>query len=168
MAQNDTYTIEGADIMFRNFAGRERDYNAEGDRNFCVMLDDRAANELRADGWNVKELKPREEGDSPRPYLTVSVNYKKGRPPRVVMITSRGRTDLGADEVEILDYAELDNVDLILSGYRWDVNGNQGVKAYLKSMFVTMHEDALDLKYAQVPETHETAKNDDPPWNTED
>lgn len=152
MPQNDnTVVMEGVRIVFRNFAGKEGMYNREGDRNFAVLLDDKVAQDMAADGWNIKYLKPREDDEEPEPqaYLSVSVNYK-GRPPRVVMITSRGRTNLGEDEVEILDYADIMNVDLIVRPYEWAVNGKTGIKAYLQSIFVTIREDALELKYADV------------------
>lgn len=150
---DNTVTIEGARIVFRNFAGKEGQYNREGDRNFAVLLDPQVATDLANDGWNVKALKAREEGDEDQPYLPVTVSYK-GRPPRVVMITSRGRTNLSEDEVDILDWADIENVDLIFRPYEWTVNGRSGVKAYLQSIYVTIREDELELKYAdldQVP-----------------
>lgn len=148
--KNDEVMIEGADIMFRNFSGHAGTYNAEGDRNFCLMLDKQPAalEHMQREGWNIKTLKAREEGDEPRPYVQVKVEYRKGRPPRVVLVSSRGRTDLGADEVALLDMADIANVDVIVTGYHWDVNGETGVKAYLKSIYVTINEDALALKYA--------------------
>lgn len=145
-------TIEDARIMFRNFAGKEGPYNREGDRNFAVLLDEQTAAEMLEDGWNVKTLRSREEGDPEQPYLAVSVNFKGPRPPRCVMISSRGRTPLTEDYVELLDYADIRTVDLIVNPYEWVVNGKSGVKAYLKSIFVVIEEDALELKYADVPE----------------
>lgn len=158
MTQNDgTLLQENAEIVFRNFAGREGMYNAEGDRNFCLILDAKTAEEMVADGWNVKFLKPREEGEDPTPYIQVSLKYRgrngaKVKPPRTVLITSRGRTDLTEDEVELLDLIDIANVDLIVRPYQWAVNGKTGTKAYLKSLFITMQEDALEMKYADVPE----------------
>jgi len=152
MAANDKNVVmENVRIIFRNFSGKEGQYNREGDRNFAVLLDDKTAEQMAKDGWNVKVLKAREEGDEDQPYLTVAVNFK-GRPPRVVMVTSRGRTNLGEDEVSVLDFADIKNVDLIVGPYEWVVNGKTGVKAYLQSIYVTIEEDALELKYASDEE----------------
>ncbi len=65
------------------------------------MLEPELAKKLIDEGWRVKQLKPREEDEEGDYHLKVTVNYKKGRPPRCVLITSQGRTDLGADEVTI-------------------------------------------------------------------
>lgn len=154
-----TVTIEDARVMFRNFSGKEGTYNKAGDRNFVVFIDDELAQLMVEDDWNVKVLKPREEDDSPQAYIEVAVNFKGPRPPRVVMITSRGRTNLGEEDVNILDWAEIENVDLIITPYHWNVNGKTGVKAYLQSFFVTIREDELDLKYAGVPDAPDSAQN---------
>lgn len=150
MPQDNNVTMENVRIIFRNFAGKEGMYNREGDRNFAVLLDDpKTVEAMEQDGWNIKRLRAREEGEIEQPYLQVSVNFK-GRPPRIVMITSRGRTTLKEDECEILDWADIRTVDLIVRPYEWAVNGKTGVKAYLQSIFVTIEEDALELKYADV------------------
>lgn len=150
MAYNDSNVVmEDVRIIFRNFKGAEGQYNREGDRNFAVLLDDPIATQMAQDGWNVKWLKAREEGEREQAYLAVSVNFK-GRPPRVVMITSRGRTTLHEDEVELLDWADIRTVDLIVRPYEWVVNGKSGIKAYLQSIFVVIEEDPLEMKYSEV------------------
>jgi hypothetical protein len=146
---DNNVTMENVRIVFRNFKGAEGQYNREGDRNFAVLLDDPVAEAMAKDGWNVKWLKAREEGEPEQAYLQVSVNFK-GRPPRVVMLTSRGRTTLHEDELELLDWADIRTTDLIVRPYEWAVNGKTGIKAYLQSIFVTIEEDALELKYADV------------------
>lgn len=144
--------LEDARIIFRNFSGKEGPYNREGDRNFAVVLDPATADQMEADGWNVKRKPARDEGEEPLAYLSVAVNFKGRQPPQVVLITSRGRTPLDESMVELIDYADIRSVDLILNPYEWVVSGKSGVKAYLKSIFVIIEEDALELKYAGVPE----------------
>lgn len=142
-------TIENARIVFRNFAGEEKQYNAKGDRNFAVILPHDVAERMLEDGWNVKYLKPREDDEVGNPYIHVSVSYK-GRPPKIVMITSKGKTELSEDLVEMLDYVDIKTVDLIIRPYNWGpIKGEYGVKAYLKTMFMTILEDELELKYAE-------------------
>lgn len=149
---NSQIVMEGVRIIFRNFEGKEGQYNRLGDRNFAVLLDNETAEELTKDGWNVKWLKAKEEYNEPeQAYLQISVNFK-GRPPRVVMINSRGRTDLDEDTVDTLDWIDIANVDLIVRPYEWSVNGKSGIKAYLKSLFVTVDEDELEIKYSNVPD----------------
>lgn len=142
-----TFMVEDARIIFRNFSGKEGQYNREGDRNFAVVLDPDIAEQMLKDGWNVKYLSSREEGEDDTPYIQVSVNFNN-RPPRVVMITSTARTNLTEESVDVLDWAEIRTADLIARGYEWTVNGKSGVKAYLQSLFVTIEEDALERKYA--------------------
>jgi hypothetical protein len=149
--QDNTVVMEGVRIIFRNFAGKEGQYNREGDRNFAVLLDEKIAAAMAEDGWNVKMLKAREEEEDsePQAYLPISVNFK-GRPPKIVLITSRNRTFLDEGSVEMLDWVDILNVDLIVRPYEWTVNSKSGVKAYLQSIYVTIEEDPLEIKYSEL------------------
>ena len=147
-------TIEGARIIFRNFKGEKTQYNREGDRNFCVVLDEQLANELSADGWNVKVREPKEEGDDPLVYLKVKVKFGD-YPPVIKQVTSKGATQLDEDTVMILDTAAIENVDLIITPYAYTFNGKDGVTAYLKKMYVTISEDDLDKKYARYEDVED-------------
>jgi len=143
--------MEDAIIGFRNFSGIEGEFNRKGDRNFAVFLSPEQAEAMLRDGWNVKFLKVREEGEEPQAYLQVSVSYnEKAKPPRIVMVTSRNKTPLGEDMVENLDHVDIAMVDLILNPYHWNVSGKTGVKAYLNTMYITIEENYLDLKYAEI------------------
>jgi hypothetical protein len=150
-----TFMVEDAPIIFRNFAGKEGQYNREGDRNFAVILPEDIAKQMLEDGWNVRYLEAREEGDSDTPYISVAVNFNN-RPPRVVLLTSTTRTQLDENSVDVLDWADIKTADLIARGYDWSVNGKTGTKAYLQSLFVTIEEDALEQKYSI---------NENPPTN---
>lgn len=151
MTNERTVLIEDAQILFRNFAGKQTPFNQEGKRNFCVILPEDVAAQMQRDGWNIKALKPRDPDDEPRPYIQVSVSYKN-RPPKVAIVTSKGKRYLDEDMVEFIDWIDIKHVDLILNPYSWDVNGKTGVKAYLKTIVVIINEDYLELKYADVDE----------------
>lgn len=146
--------LEDAQIRFRNFSGLEGQYNREGDRNFCVLLDrpDVDIQAMMDDGWNVKFLKPRDEDEQPTPYLQVSVSYKR-KPPKVVLVTSRGKTELPEDLISMVDLADIASADVTINPYFWEVNGHTGVKAYLTNIYVTINENMLDLKYQDVPDS---------------
>ena len=151
----DNATLNDVQIRFRNFSGNQGQYNALGQRNFCALLPEDTAEAMARDGWNVKYLKPREEGDVPQAYIKIKVNFSGPRPPKIYMINSRGRVQLGEDMLTILDWADFAKVDLIISPYKYDVNGNQGVTAYLQTIFCTIREDELELRYADVPDAIE-------------
>lgn len=145
-------TIENAKIAFKNFTGKEGQYNPPGIRNFCVFLDSSMADILKNDGWNIKFLKAREEGESDQAYIQVGVSFDHF-PPKITMITSRGKTNLDADSVKILDWADIENVDLIIRPYNWSSRGKSGIKAYLKTMYITITEDEFEKKYRDVPDS---------------
>jgi hypothetical protein len=164
--------MENVRIIYRNFAGREGQFNQEGDRNFAVLLDDKTAKQLEKDGWAVRWLKPRpnDEDQVRQPILPCSIKYRgrsgrQVRAPRIVMVTSRGRTNLTENEVEVLDWADIVNVDLIVRPHEWSVSGNTGIKAYVQSMYVTIREDELERKYADLDHIpSRSGRVDDPPF----
>jgi hypothetical protein len=50
----------------------------------------------------------------------------------------------------MLDWVDIINVDLIVRPYAWTVNQKSGVKAYLQSLYVTIEEDPLEIKYSDL------------------
>lgn len=156
MPQNDeSVLLENVKIIYRNFTGRETDYNQKGSRNFGVLLTPEMADGLMTDGYNVKTTKAREldEGEMTGgdPWLPVAVGYNV-RPPQIWLITKRGRTLLEEGMLMLLDEAEVTHVDMYVRPYDWEMKtGAKGRKAYLKTLFITIQENELDEKYGDVP-----------------
>ena len=178
MADNRTripdIKIEDAALIFKNFQGKGNDYNKEGERNFGVLLPDDIAEAAAADGWRVKHMRPREEDGYEQPWLSVKVKYVP-YPPIINLITSKGKQKLNEDTVGQLDWTQIKSVDLIIRPYNYppmtDNNGKiireGGVSAYLKSMYVTVQEDDLAKKYANIPDLDDepTIEEEEVPFN---
>ena len=137
--------IDDARIIYRNFSGEGSKFNREGDRNFSLIIDDPAvADELVAQGWNVKIREPREEGDNPFIHLPVKVKFND-RGPRIYLITGDRRNELDEESVGILDNVDIISVDLDIRPYDWEVNGKTGRTAYLHSMRVIQEVDRFAM-----------------------
>lgn len=149
--------MENARLIFRNFEGLEKKYNRKGDRNFGLIIEDpEVAQQLAEDGWNIKELTPKNNDDyddTPEViyWLPVTVRFDNV-PPKVMLVTRRKKTRLNEDNINTVDYANIAKVDLTVTPYDWEVNGKSGTKAYLQTMYVTINEDEFADKYADLEE----------------
>lgn len=141
--------LEDARILFPNFSGREERFNPAGSRNFCVILPEKTYQVAENLGWNVKYLVSKDDPEDKVPYLQVTVRYDN-IPPKVVMITSKGKTILNEDTISQLDFADIKSADMVISPYNWNVNGKSGVKAYLKTLYITLDEDEFERKYTDI------------------
>ena len=140
--------LEGVKVMFKNFKGEERKYNRQGARNFNAVLDIKTAQELEDEGWKIRWLEPRREGDDRVPILKVNINFNNpNKLPNIVMVTGKKTTKLDEEALEVLDSAEIDTADLVLLPYNWDRNGDSGVSAYLKNGYFNVIEDEFYNKY---------------------
>lgn len=144
-------TIRDAKIIFKNFAGKPSQFSPEGRRSFSVVVNEELANALKQDGWNVKPLKKRDENDPQNYHLPVAVFYGN-YPPNVVMISGNSKIPLDESTIQTIDYAEIKRIDLTIRPRTYEVGGRSGVKAYLKTMYVTIEEDELDAEYAVIGE----------------
>lgn len=142
--------IDDARITFRNFEGLEGKFNAAGNRNFCIFLPTELAKEMQAEGWTIKWLDSYED-EPPQAIINVKLNFGN-YPPNVVLVSDGKMTRLDETNINILDFAELEKVDIILRGYQWEVSGKKGIKAYLKTGYFVLVIDELAKKYGQ-PET---------------
>lgn len=142
--------LENAVIGFRNFEGREGQFNKSGDRSFAVFLNRQYAEELAEEGWNIKFPKdngsPDPDDNGRDPYLQVSVAFDY-YPPNVFLVSGDRPQRLHEDEIGMLDWAEISTVDLVIRPYEWQVSGKSGIKAYLKAGYFTIETDAFAKKY---------------------
>ena len=156
------FKVEGARIMFKNFSGRATDFNNEGNRNFGLPLSDDDADMLKADGWNVKYLKPRpDDPDEYRqPWLPVKVKFGDYPPIVYLILPNNGhpkKVRLDEETVGQLDWANIDFCDMQIRPYNYPARNGRpaGVSAYLKALYVTIKEDDLDAKYGSIPEAED-------------
>lgn len=145
----DNIVIDGAKIWARNFAGKADKFNAAGNRNFNLWLEDDLAKKLEADGWNVKHYTPKTDPDAePKPFLKVALNYNY-IPPKVYRVSGNNKVLLDEDNIGTLDWEEITNVRIVIRPYQWEVNGREGIKAYVKTMYAEIEEDPFEKDYAK-------------------
>lgn len=160
------YDVDGRNMRFRNFEGKAGKFNVEGDRNFCILLNPEVADEMTKDGFNVRYLNPRDEGDEPVPYVQVKLKYydrsgNRLRPPKIVQVTKRGKTELDEDSVRNLDWAEIEKFDIAINPREYNVQGRSGLTAYLKTLYVTIREDDFEDRYYDVPDSAQNIVEDE-------
>lgn len=145
--------IEGAKILFANFAGSPTRYNSEGGkREFSVALPLNLVEDLERDGWNVKYRKNADgEFDPERPYLGVKVSYKF-RAPAIWLITGGRKQLMTEDTVGTLDNITIKTADVVIHPSVYDVRGQQGISAYVKELYVVMDDESASFasKYADL------------------
>lgn len=167
MQVNKNISVQNAEIGFRNFSGAAKKFNVEGQRNFSVFFSNETGEALAQDGWPIRWLKPKEEDDLPLAHLPVKVQFSDDpkRNPKIVIVTKRGKTLLDESTASILDWVEIAKdpetkaplVDIIIRPYNWEVSGKSGVKAYLKTIYITIVEDEIESKYYDVPDSAKSA-----------
>ena len=145
--------IEGAKILFTNFAGSPTRYNSEGGkREFSVALPLNLVEDLEKDGWNVKYRKNADgEFDPERPYLSVKVSYKF-RAPAIWLITDGRKQLMTEDTVGTLDNITIKTADVVIHPSVYDVRGQRGISAYVKELYVVMDDESASFasKYADL------------------
>jgi len=160
--------IENAKIIFRNFAGRQTRFNAAGDRSFCVVLEKELADTLKNLGWNIRTREnPQDPQEEVTYYMRVKVVYKNF-PPRIFMISGDPAKSTLLDEESIgeLDFAEIENVDLIINPHFWSMNGQTGYNGYVKKLYATLVADDFGGKYKGIVtgKVADPEEDNDPPF----
>lgn len=155
MERNNKFAIDNARIIFKNFTGKDDKFGREGDRSFSIVIEDDAlAEQLANDGWNVKPLTPRDPDEKVNHFIKVKISFKV-RPPKIWLLTNHKRTLLDEDTIATLQYARIENADVVVSPWRWEVNGKTGIAAYLETLYVKIEDDPFADKYADYESSDE-------------
>lgn len=142
--------MEGARIAHRNFAGRVDQFNKSGNRTFSLVISDPdQAEALKEEGWYIKQFKQYDEDRIPEHFLPVTVSYKS-YPPKIYVVTKGNVRLMREDEIANIDDFEIANIDVTIRPYCWEVGDKSGVRAYLKTMYITLAEDDFAYKYKDV------------------
>jgi hypothetical protein len=141
---------------FSHFDGREDTFNAEGDHNFTVMLDEEFARKLMDDGWSVRVMDGYEEGDPQEYLLKVKISYKF-EPPKVYLIKTNAEgvpRKIRADQRDLSDIRRdtTENIDVIITPSRWVHGQNTGITAYVKELYATVRQSRFAEQYADFEE----------------
>lgn len=145
--------IYGGEVLFPNFKGIARQFNKEGDRNFCVLLNATQAEDLKNKGWPVKYLKPKDPNDNAplQPYMQIKVSYKFTEPKVTLVINKDHKkklTELHESTIDMLDSVNILFADIEINPYNWTLpNGTKGVSAYLTKMYVAIKLNPLEERY---------------------
>ena len=150
MANVNNINIEGAIVIWKNFSG-ERDKFNPGKRGFSVVIDDAVmADELRNEGWNVKDRPLQEGADPSEQEWTLPVKLNMNRYTQVWLIVGNHKTLLDENTVAQLDVVDFVNCDISIRPYEWEMGGRAGITAYVDSMYVTIRENKFAEKYADL------------------
>lgn len=150
----DDLEIQNASIKwaFSHFDGREDTFNAEGDHNFTVIIDEEeTARRLMDEGWNIRTNAGREEGDPDEYLLKVKISYKF-EAPKIFLL--KGQRKYRADEIDLADIkrSTTEQIDVIISPSRWVRQGTTGISAYCKEMYAKVKESRFAAEYADYEE----------------
>lgn len=134
------FSLEDVEITYKNFSGRATDHTPEGNRTFGIVIrHEDVVNEMFRDGWRLKCIPGSGESHPDVHYLPIHLWYRR-LPPYVTMKNNDGNSYLSESEIYILDELDLMYADIDVVGYHWEVNGNRGVKAVLRTLSVAVDE----------------------------
>lgn len=145
--------IENANVKwgFSHFDGKADTFNDEGDHNFTLVIPEEHAKQLMDEGWNIRTLEGREEGDPPEYTLKVKISYRF-EAPKVYII--KGKRKFRADESDLQDIKRTtcEQLDVIITPSRWVHGRDTGITAYVKEMYAKVKESRFSAHYSDYEE----------------
>lgn len=148
MANN--IVVRDAKIALRNFSGKPGKFTPPGKREFALLIPSEMEGTLAEEGWRVKHFNLRQGEERPQAFIKAEVRFDV-RPPKVVLISGSSKMLLDEESIAMLDWAEIEKIDLTIRPREWNNNGQSGIKAYLQTMYVTVVEDDFASDYDDIP-----------------
>lgn len=151
MAKKQYIEFENAEIIYRNFEGREDKFNRAGNRHFSVILSEKQAIQLSDMGCNVKRTKPRDPEEEGKPYVKIFLGMYE---PEIYVITRGRKKLLQPNQYAKLDRVEIEEADLEVtkSNKEWESNGRTGYSLYLETLVCKIRESRILAKYDEYDE----------------
>lgn len=171
--KNRNFVIDGInnqEVFSRNFKGEEKRnkftgqvVNSQGRRNFLLGIDDTIAEELAAHGCEVKYTKPRDDGDAPKPYVSIVVSYYI-KPVEVYVVSNGVMTALNEAAVGDIDDMDISNMCIELQYGKEKIHrdGTPYTPLFAQKIWVEMTPSYMAEKYAQYRKNDSYSDENDP------
>ena len=140
-------TLKGCKIIFKNFEGRPTKFKAEGGyRSFNVVIEDPENIEYMTNaGWNIRILRPREEGEEPSHVMEVAVSWKNKRyEPDIVAYSGDSKVHYDEESVSNLDFVRILSADVTIRPHVWNEAGD--IKAYVSELYMDIEDEYRPLR----------------------
>lgn len=137
-----TKNILGTNLIFRNFSGRESQWNEAGNRVTGIIVPPNRVNEFVDSGFNVKMYVPKTDPQAePIYYINAKIRYDN-YPPLIYIKTPFSEPLEIKEESDLnqIDRSEIDFVDVKL-------NLSKKGAAYIDKMYVNTIVDDFEEKY---------------------
>ena len=153
--ENRTFALDRAQIPFggwRNFSGGPTKFDPRNTKQFFeIFLTDEEAEELKALGYNVKWLEPRNESEPRQAHLKIFINYNV--PPRfqpkIWLVPNEEKPELQEEgTIMIFDSAPIVRAKIQVRPYDWELaSGTKGTKAMLNQAYFVLEEDEFGAEF---------------------
>ncbi len=145
--------FDDADIIFKHFGGEKDNFHTEGQRDFCIKIDEEEAHYLMDKGLNVKPLTSRDPDEPPMFYVKVKLKYgvrDDGTEwgPIINVYTDKVKRVFKEKDVTKLDRARILDADVVTHIYRRQNNGKPTATLTLDILHAVIKERTYDDPYA--------------------
>ena len=164
--------VKAEDVYFFNIIGRPAPWENENDKNkraIGIFLDDKTAKQMKEEGWYVRMTKVKKEGDIPKPYVEVIVNFDSPySEPKVFLVEGDVQTRIKADDAielqQLFNEGSMLKMDIKISPYtNYSFYDKYGAVAFVDILGFHAEVDPIAAEYMRRERGY-----DAPEYPTED